>query len=106
MKSSILVWMLTSLFSIQCASAVESQINPISRVVQLLQGLAKKIEVDGKAEEDLYDAYVCWYKTVMKAKTASNAAAEDRIEELEAYIADIEAGRIEFTSERTDLEAE
>merc|ERR1719191_2659549 len=56
-------------------------------------------------EEDLFETYVCWYKTVMKAKEASNAAATDRIESLEAYIADIEAGRIEFTSERTDLEA-
>merc|ERR1719377_147128 len=41
----------------------------------------------------------------MKSKKASNAAATDRIQSLEAYIADIEAGRIEFSSERTDLEA-
>merc|ERR1719191_2473266 len=56
-------------------------------------------------EEDLFEKYVCWYKTVVKSKTASNAAAKDRIESLEAYIDDIESGRIEFTSERTDLEA-
>merc|ERR1719377_384288 len=42
----------------------------------------------------------------MKSKKASNAAATDRIQSLEAYIADIEAGRIEFSSERTDLEAQ
>merc|ERR1719487_1031046 len=57
-------------------------------------------------EEDLFEKYVCWYKTVVKSKTASNAAAKDRIESLEAYIDDIEAGRIEFTTERTDLEAQ
>merc|ERR1719311_1139708 len=56
-------------------------------------------------EEDLYDAYVCWATTVIKTKTASNEAAKGRIEELSAYIDDIESGRIEFTSERSDLEA-
>merc|ERR1719160_1723896 len=56
-------------------------------------------------EEDLFEKYVCWYKTVVKSKTASNAAAADRIESLEAYIDDIKSGRIEFSTERTDLEA-
>merc|ERR1712079_77925 len=61
---------------------------------------------EGKKEEDLYEAYVCWAKTIIGTKTASNAAAQSKIEELESYVADIEAGRIEFTSERKDLEKE
>lgn len=79
---------------------------PITRVVKLLQGLSKKAEMEGKIEEDLYEKFVCWAKTVIDTKMASNAAATSKIDELEAYIADIEAGRIEFTSERTDLEKE
>merc|ERR1719269_382417 len=98
--------MLTALVNIQQTNAVEGQINPIGRVVQLLQGLAKKTESDGKAEEDLFDAYVCWYKTVVSSKKASNAEASDRIESLTAYIDDVKSGRIEFTSERKDLEVE
>merc|ERR1719392_302140 len=81
-------------------------LNPITRVVQLMEGLTKKIESDGKAEEDLFDKYVCWYKTVVSTKKASNAEAKDRIEALTAYIDDIKSGRVEFTSERKDLEAE
>merc|ERR1712224_744650 len=50
------------------------------------------------------DEYVCWAQTSIKEMTASNEAAKKRIEELEGYIADIEAGRVEFSSERTDLE--
>ena len=46
---------------------------------------------------------MCWYKTVVSVKTASNAAAADRIEALTAYIDDVESGRVEFTSERGDL---
>merc|ERR1719321_1520433 len=81
-------------------------LNPITRVVQLMEGLSKKIETDGKAEEDLFDKYVCWYKAVVSTKKASNAEAKDRIESLTAYIDDVKSGRVEFTSERKDLEAE
>merc|ERR1719265_2427769 len=52
----------------------------------------------------MFDKYVCWYKTVVDTKTASNTAAKQRIASLEALIDDIESGRIEFTSERSDLE--
>jgi len=81
-------------------------LNPVTRVVQLMEGLIKKTESDGKAEEDLFEKYVCWYKTVTSSKKASNAEAKDRIESLTAYIDDIKSGRVEFTSERKDLEAE
>merc|ERR1719272_1356720 len=55
-------------------------------------------------EEGLFEDYVCWGKSVINQKTASNAAATARIDELETYIADLDSGRIELTSERTDLE--
>jgi hypothetical protein len=88
------------------AASPATAINPITRVVELMEGLVKKIGVDGKAEEDLFEKYVCWYKTVVSTKKATNAAAADRIESLSAYIDDVRAGRVEFTSERKDLEAE
>merc|ERR1719355_422518 len=71
-----------------------------------MEGLVKKIENDGKAEEDLFEKYICWYKTVVSTKKASNSAAADRIESLTAYIDDVKSGRVEFTSERKDLEEE
>merc|ERR550537_1546065 len=90
--------------AVQPANA--ENLNPVTRVVQLMEGLIKKTESDGKAEEDLFEQYVCWYKTVTSSKKASNAEAKDRIESLTAYIDDVKSGRIEFTSERKDLEAE
>merc|ERR1719301_475292 len=86
--------------------ATAASINPITRVVELMEGLIKKIKTDGKMEEDLFEKYVCWYKTVVSTKKAANAAAADRIESLSAYIDDVRGGRVEFTSERKDLEAE
>merc|ERR1719214_83003 len=85
---------------------MDASLNPITRVVELMEGMVKKITADGKAEEDMFEKYVCWYKTVMSSKKASNAAASDRIESLSAYIDDVRGGRVEFTSERKDLEAE
>lgn len=82
------------------------QLSPISRVVELLNGLAETAEKEGKKEEDLYETYVCWAKTVIDTKTHTNAEATTRIDELNAYIADLEAGRIELTTERVDLEKE
>jgi predicted nucleic acid-binding Zn-ribbon protein len=88
------------------AHGLRAQLSPITRVVELLEGLAKQAEKEGKKEEDLYETYVCWAKTVIDTKTSTNEAAKTRIDELETYIADLEAGRIELTSERADLEKE
>lgn len=79
-------------------------VTPVARAVALIQGLQEKLEGDLKTEEGLFEAYYCWYKKIVDTKTASNAKANSRIDSLESYIADIEAGRIEFTTERVDLE--
>merc|ERR1719380_496557 len=84
--------------------ATSDKLSPVTRVVELLQALAKQAEQEGKKEEDLYEDFVCWGKSIINQKTASNAAAEAKINELETYIADLDAGRIELTSERADLE--
>jgi len=91
-----------------CAALVApceaASLSPVTRVVELLKGLAAQAEKEGKVEEGLYEDFVCWGKSIINQKTASNAAAESRIDELETYIADLDSGRIELTSERTDLE--
>jgi len=81
-----------------------TSLSPVTRVVELLKGLADQTEKEGKVEEGLFEDYVCWGKSIVNQKTASNAAAEARIDELETYIADLDSGRIELTSERGDLE--
>merc|ERR1719420_533775 len=80
--------------------------NPMSRVADLLENLMKKKEKDGKLEEDLWERYVCWYKTVVSTKKAANDMAKTRISSLQGYIDDIEGGKIEFTNERESLEKE
>merc|ERR1719281_1075709 len=64
--------------------------------------MSTEIEEDKKAEQDLFDKYECWWKTVCGAKKASIHEAEETISALTAYIDDIASGRIEFSSEGAD----
>jgi len=86
--------------------AAAAQLNPVTRVVELMEGLTKKIKADGDAEQELYDKFKCWCTKVINAKTESIAANEARIDELAQYIDDLTSGRVELTSERQELEAE
>lgn len=94
---------LIALLSVGSASAGG---NPVSRVATLLQNLASKIDAELDTESKLYEDYVCWAKTVVSTKTASNEKAQSRADSLKTYLADLDAGRIELTSERSDLEKE
>merc|ERR1712073_286809 len=68
--------------------------------------LLEKTEEEHKAEEDLYETFVCWATSITSQKEASNAAANAKLETLKTYLADLEAGRIELTTERVDLTKE
>jgi len=85
------------------AVTLRAHSTPVSRTVELMKGLAAKIEMDGKAEENLYETFVCWAKSMVSSKTASNEAAKNIISERETYISDLDAGRIELTDERVTL---
>merc|ERR1719223_824345 len=100
MKVSVLASLLFATF------VAGSKLSPITRVVELLKGLGRKVEDDMKQSEHLFEEYVCWGKTIVRTKTDTNEKAKSRIDSLEAYIADLDAGRVELTTERVDLEKE
>jgi len=77
--------------------------NPVSKVATLLENLASKIDAELDAESDLYDSYVCWSNKVISDKTASNSAAQSRVDSLEKYLDDLKAGRVVLTSEGGDV---
>jgi len=92
-----------TVISAAMALTMRGSMSPITRVAKLMEGLIDKIEADEKAEEKLYKQFVCWCRTIDETKTQSNADAEERIKELTTFIKNIEAGSIEFTTEREDL---
>ena len=71
----------------------------VSDVVSIYRA-GLKVDSDEDAEQELYDSYKCWCKTVVTTKLASIDSNKQKIAELEQYIADLDSGRIELTSER------
>mmetsp|Transcript_47450 Transcript_47450/g.103130 ORF Transcript_47450/g.103130 Transcript_47450/m.103130 type:complete len:717 (-) Transcript_47450:136-2286(-) len=98
-----------SILAVVAASTVEfrrTRLSPVTRIVDLLKGIANKVDEEQEKEESHFKDFKCWATSVISTKEASNQKASDRISALEAHIADIDAGRVEFTSERKDLENE
>jgi len=104
MRSLVLLFAVFGGAAAVSARTSRGGLSPVTRVVELLKGLSAQVEKEGKAEEDLYETFVCWGESIVKQKKASNAAAAIRIGTLETYISDLDAGRIELTTERVDLE--
>jgi len=80
--------------------------NSVTQVVELLKELVKKVESEVHTDEDLFMRYKCWATSVLNSKAATNDEAKTRINYLEQYIADIDNGVFNFTTEERDLTAQ
>lgn len=103
---SALIWCVTSHGAVATflQRSSRAEMSPVSRVVELLEAMRTRLEQDHKKEEDLYENFVCWGKSVIEQKEQFTATAQARIDELKTYIDDLDNNRIELTSERVDLE--
>merc|ERR1719178_522740 len=68
-----------------------STANPIRRVVTMLQMMEKKVEAEGKVEQELFDKFMCWCSTGAQDLEASIDASETKIPQVEAKIKEMEA---------------
>merc|ERR1719393_1023241 len=57
----------------------------------MMQMMMKKVEAEGKAEQELYDKFMCWCETGGADLEASVQAAEAKIPQLESRIEEVEA---------------
>jgi len=75
----------------QAMATSSSRANPIRRVVSMLQMMQEKVTAEGKAEEELFNKFMCYCKTGEGDLRASISDAEAKIEadksSLEAAIA-------------------
>jgi septal ring factor EnvC (AmiA/AmiB activator) len=77
-------------------------VNPIRRVVTMLQAMQKKVTADGEKEEELFDKFMCYCKNGKGALESSIAAAGQKNEQLEASIKETDAT---LTQMKADLKA-
>lgn len=73
-----------------CASAnrlrSESQVNPVSQVISLLEDLKAKVIADGEKEQKAFTEYSAWCKDGAKDKEFEIKTATDDINDMEATI--------------------
>jgi len=79
--------------------ATENGANPIRRVVNMLQAMQKKCEEEGEKEKELYEKFICYCKTNTGELTASIAAAQTKIAELETQVAEDSAAKSQLDEE-------
>jgi len=91
-----------------CASAAvlvhgaeqQTVLNPIRKVVTLLQTMQKKVQEEGAREEDLYNKFMCYCKTGGGDLSGSIGAAEDKIP---SVTSDIEGSEAKLGQAKADL---
>merc|ERR1719420_2503686 len=70
--------------------------NPIRKVVNMLQGMVKKVEAEGEKEQELFDKYMCYCKNSGGDLSKSIGDAETKIPQLEADIKESEAKKAQL----------
>jgi len=66
-------------FALVHAAEEESQLNPIRKVVTLLQKMQKKVQEEGEREAELFEKFECYCKSGRGDLSASISAAGDKV---------------------------
>jgi len=90
-RGAALFLILATAHQLQVTDGLSLSANPIRRVVTMLQMMHKKVEAEGKAEEKLYDKFMCWCQTGAGDLNKSIQEAETKIPQLESSIKETEA---------------
>ena len=77
--------------------------SPVEKVVELIQELKAKIDVDGANEQKIYDKFACWCETTTKRKADNIDAGKATIGTTTTSILELKGGRVAspFSSTRS-----
>ena len=82
--------------AVQVRQSAQANMNPVRKVVTMLQAIQKKVEAEGEKEEEMYKKYMCYCKTGTAALEASVAAADEKLPQVEAAINETEAKKAQL----------
>merc|ERR1719478_2119914 len=88
--------------ALKVGSTTSLTVNPIRRVVTLLQNMEKKVEAEGQKEEALFEKFMCYCKNGKGALSASIEAAKGKSEQL---LSDIEETSATLKQTKADLKS-
>jgi hypothetical protein len=78
----------SAVFHVQALGTEAVKSTPIDKVISLIDGLKKEVEVEGKAEAATYDKLACFCKATTETKVKSIKKGNEKINVLSADIAD------------------
>jgi hypothetical protein len=88
------------------ASAVEGRMNPIRRVVDLLQRMQTQVAEQGKKEKEAFDKFMCWCSTGDKDLKLAITSAENKISMLDSALKEALALKEQLSSELAQHKAD
>jgi len=68
------------------ATAMEHRVNPIRKVVTMLQMMQNKVTAEGKKAEEIFDKFMCYCDNADTMLAGAITAAENKIPQLEAAV--------------------
>jgi hypothetical protein len=77
--------------------------SPVEKVVTLLDDMKKKLDLDQRAEQLVYDKYACWCETTTERKATAITAAQDELRSLGQSILKLKGEVATLTSEIEEL---
>jgi chromosome segregation ATPase len=85
-------------------ASVDPKLSGIQKVVVLLKEMSANTIKQGEDDRLAYDKYMCWCETTEAEKTAAIKAAEEKVQELEAFLEEAAAKEGELKTEIAALE--
>ena len=73
--------------------------NPIRRIVNLLQAMAKEVEADGEKDEEMHEKYMCYCETNTKTLGSSITELTEKVPQIEASIEEAVATKAQLESD-------
>merc|ERR1719364_27872 len=82
----------------------EARVNPIRKVVTMLQNMQTKITSEGEKKEKIFDQYMCYCKNADGTLGKSISAAENKIPQVESAISEGTATKKQLETELKDAQ--
>jgi len=111
-REVLVLWAAAAVHAEQQHAATEGTLNPIRKVVTMLQSMQKKVQQEGEQEKELYDKFMCFCSTgegdldgSISAANAKIPAVGSEIESSEARLAQAKQDLKQGQTERSDANA-
>jgi len=98
--------MLPAAAVLRADNEVNLEVNPVTKIVKLLQDMQKRLLEEGATDEEIHEKMSCWCTTTEKEKTASIEAASRTIDDMTSLIEEKSALIAQLKTEIENLKAE